>query len=109
MDKKGAVYRTKDTPESVKIITTEWKQPVVEIRPEFGFSMVWAGGIYNCLSVDLIRAWRIDAGVEIGIEAAFNDWLIGISGKYRITDNVKILAGRDFYGGRFYAGVQFSF
>lgn len=109
IDKKGRVFKTKDTSEEVKIVTTEWKRPVFEIKPKFEYSLVWAGALFNCVSLDLVRAWRIHAGVEIGIQAVFQDWLIGISGKYQVTDNMKILAGRDFYGSRFYAGIQFSF
>lgn len=109
IDKKGRVYKTKDTSDDVEIVTTQWRQPVFEIKPRFGYSLVWAGDLFNCVSLDLVRIWRIHAGVEIGVQAVFKDYLIGVSGKFRVTDNMKVLAGRDFYGSRFYAGVQFSF
>lgn len=109
VDKTGKVYKTNSTPEDVKIITTEWKRPVFEIKPRFAYALVWAGDLYNCLSLDLIRAWRIHAGIEIGTQAVLQDFLVGISGRYEITENMKLLAGRDFLGSRYYAGVQFSF
>ena len=109
VDKTGRIYKTKSTPEDIKIITTEWERPVFEIKSRFAYALVWAGDLYNCLSLDLVRIWRIHAGVEIGTQAVLQDFLIGLSGRFEITENMKLLAGRDFLGSQYYAGVQFSF
>jgi hypothetical protein len=109
MDTNGRVYKTKDTPESVRIEAVEWKRPVFEVKPKLAYSLVWAGNVFNCLSVDLLRIWRIHAGCDVGMDATFRSFLIGLAGRFEITENMKLLAGRDFLGSRYYAGVQFSF
>jgi hypothetical protein len=109
IDTKGRVYKTKDSPDSVRIEAVEWKRPVFEIEPKFAYSLIWAGNLFNCLSLDLMRIWRIHAGCDVGMDATFRSFLIGLAGRFEITENIKLLAGRDFLGKRFYAGVQFSF
>jgi len=117
VDRRGNVYKTINFPEGVNVEVVEWEPPVFQVAPRFGYSLVYSGELYHCLSVDLIRLWRLQIGCEIGIQLAkisVSDALVGASLKYRFgtielfgaEGDIRALLGWNFINQKPYLGVS---
>lgn len=87
VDKKGHIYKTKDSPKDVEINIVKWKPKLLEFRVRPGYSLAYSNGLYHCLSLDLMRIWEIYFGADIGLgvkEQHVRDFLFGMSAKGKI-------------------------
>jgi len=114
IDKKGDVYKTKDTPEDAKISVIKWKPKPMGLDLRFGYSLAFSDTAYHCLSLDYFYIKRFSLGSEIGISTE-QTWLVGLSLKYRFVTldfitggkaDASILGGWNFIANRIYAGVN---
>jgi len=123
IDKKGNVYKTKDTPEDVKITVTDWKPRPIQFDMSLGYTIALSEGkVYHCVAVDLITLYeRLSLGVDAGISpraGSIGDYLIGIAGRYRVLDlsfsksdhalSLSITGGYDLLHGKGYIGANAS-
>lgn len=122
IDKKGKIYRSKDTPKDVKIVVTEWKPKLINIGFSLGYTFVYKGKFYHCLSLDVLKIGRFHAGGEGGIHIANSShkgsWLLGLSGKYHFASfdfigglniTTSAVVGWDFISKGIYGGVNLKF
>lgn len=117
IDKDGKIYKSKDTPKDIKIEVTKWRPRLIDIKPRFGYSLVYQGQAYHCLTLDVLRIGKFYAGGEAGISMNNYDldgYLLGLSGKYHCLTfdffgGAKIYAfaalGYNFLDKKIYAGV----
>jgi len=117
-DKKSNFYTVAG--QEVKVTITEWKPKLIAPEFKFGYSLVASNKIYHCLSLDYIRVWRFYLGSEIGVGVKnryFDDYLIGLSLKYKIwelSDNknsylFSLTAGYNFLNSKPYIGINLKF
>ena len=116
IDKKGDVYLPKDAPADVKVSVVQWKPAFAALEFKFGTALVYSGAPHVCLSLDYFRVWRLYFGSEIGVSYKNNKvgYLIGLSGKLRLTDpssrvDVRVIGGWDFLGNKPYVGLGVRF
>ena len=115
IDKKGEVYKTKDFPEEIKPVVTEWRPPVFAVGMDFGFSLNYSGKTYFCLSVNVFNiSERIYFGGDIGMnveDVAIKNGLIGAAVRYRVWRGklAFLTGGWDFIGRKAYAGISILF
>jgi len=112
IDNKGDIHGGKEV-----II---YKPPIIGLALRPGYSYVYMGKPYHCLSLDLLRIGRVYIGPDIGVgEWNFQeDLLIGVSGKLKLADidilnfikaDFAILGGYDFNSKGMYFGVNVGF
>lgn len=116
IDKKGNVYRTKDTPDTVKIEVVEWKPKLISLDFNLGYSLVYNGETFHCLSLDVLRIWKLHFGGDIGIHTnfEFKEFLAGPSvgikfGEVKIfglKTELDLTFGKDFLNQKFYGGIS---
>ncbi len=99
IDKKGRVFKTKDTPDNVVIEITKWKEPFAAPEIQFGLALTYSQDAYAGLSVDLLRVWKLHLGSDLGISQD-RKFMVGLHVRYKI-----IAVGYDFLNGRAYVGV----
>lgn len=117
VDKKGKVYRSKDTPEDVKIRVTHWKPAFFGLQNKWGVGIIMdiPPDISFALSWDPIRIWKLHFGLDLGIRPAsahsFEDAWIGTSVKFRILskNNLFMLAGYNWTHDVPYIGIMMRF
>lgn len=119
IDKKGKIYRSKDTPQDIRIDVTRWQPKFLDFETKFGYALIFSKETYHCISIDLFRIWKVHIGPEVG---ALNSrwepkWFLGVSGKYRfggldlfgLKANFLALAGWSFTEKNFYGGLSLKF
>jgi len=112
IDKKGDVYKTKDFPEEIKPIVTEWRPPVFAFSTDFGFSLAYSGKTYFCLSINVFNiSERVYFGGDIGMnieDVAIKNGLLGVAVRYRIWKGkpVFLSGGWDFIDRQAYFGFS---
>lgn len=116
VDKKGKIYRSKDTPEDVKIEVTHWKPALFGLQNKWGIGIIMdiPPDLSFALSWDPIRIWKLHFGLDLGIkmeDQRIQEFWLGASVKYRIlkNNNLFILAG---YNGTHrvpYVGIMMRF
>jgi len=113
VDKKGKVYKSKDTPKDVEIKVTHWKPPFFGLQNKWGvgIAMDIPPDLSFILSWDTIRIWRLYFGVDLGTnftDYGFTDFWVGTSVKYKIlkNNNLFALAGYNWIEKVLYVGVS---
>lgn len=116
VDKKGKVYRSKDTPEDARIEVTHWKPALLGLQSKWGIGVAIdiPPDLSFTLSWDIIRIWRLHFGADLGGRLAdygFADFWIGTSVKYKIlkNNNLFALAGYNWINKTPYVGVMLRF
>jgi hypothetical protein len=115
IDKKGKVYKSKDTPEDVKIQVTEWKPALFGLQSKWGIGITMdiPPDLSVILSWDVIRAWKLHFGLDVGMtlaDQATEVWL-GVSVKFKIlkNNNLFMLVGYNVTQDVPYVGVSMRF
>ncbi len=85
IDKKGEVWKPLDAPKDIKVEVTKWKPSVLGLEFGLGAGVLYSKGMYGSVSLDLIRAWRIHLGGDIGA-APKKPVLFGVSARYHVGD-----------------------
>lgn len=116
VDKKGKVYRSKDTPEDAKIEVTHWKPALFGLQNEWGIGVIMniPPDLSFALSWDPIRIWKLHFGLDLG--AKFSNYgltkaWVGVSVKYRIlkNNNLFMLVGYNGIHRIPYMGIMMRF
>ena len=116
IDKKGKVYRSKDTPEDVEIKVTTWMPTLFGLQSKWGIGITMdiPPDLSFTLSWDTIRIWKLHLGVDLGVkledQGVAGIWL-GTSVKYKIlkNNNLFVLAGYNWTDKVPYIGVSLRF
>lgn len=112
IDKKGNIHKTRDFPEEVKPIITEWKPPFFAVNKSMGFSLAYSGRAYFCLSINIFNiSERLYFGGDIGVNIdriSVKDWLLGVVARYRIWKSkpVFMTGGWNFIKKEAYVGLS---
>lgn len=116
IDKKGNVYKAKDTPDNIKIEVVDWKPKLISLNFDLGYSFVYNGESFHCLSLDILRVWIFHFGGEIGthVNLEFKEFLAGPSVGVKIGEikflglktNIDLTFGKDFLNQKFYGGIN---
>jgi len=116
IDRKGKVYRSKDTPEDARIEVTEWKPALFGLQSKWGIGVTMdiPPDLSFALSWDTIRIWKLHFGVDVGVKFAsygFTDFWVGTSMKYKIlkNNNLFALVGYNWTDKAPYIGVSLRF
>ena len=116
IDKKGKVYRSKDTPEDVEIKVTTWKPALFGLQSSWGIGIAMdiPPDLSFILSWDTIGIWKLYFGVDLGAkltEYGLKDAWLGISVKYKIlrNNNLFALVGYNWMNKTPYVGVSLRF
>lgn len=116
VDKKGKVYRSKDTPKDTKIEVTHWKPALFGLQNEWGIGVIMKipPDLSFALSWDVIRIWKLHFGMDLGAKITnygLTDAWIGTSVKYRILpkNNLFALMGYNWTHKTPYVGIMIGF
>jgi len=117
IDKKGKIYKSKDTPKEVEIKVTTWKPRLFEVKPQVGFTgalTIYPLDLYPCLSLDILRIWKLYFGGDLGVKierGRFTDVFYGIAARYMILpkNNIFATAGWEFKHKTIYIGLTLRF
>lgn len=116
IDKKGKVYKSKDTPEDAKIQVTEWKPTLFGLQSKWGIGIAMdiPPDLSFILSWDTVRIWKLHLGVDVGGKLAsygVMDFWVGTSVKCKIlkNNNLFALAGYNWMEKTPYVGVSLRF
>lgn len=99
IDKKGRVFKTKDTPDNIIIEVTKWKEPLIAPELTLGLALTYSQDFYAGLSADLFRVWELHFGSDVGVSQDIK-FMVGLHMRYKI-----FTVGYDFLNGRAYMGV----
>ena len=112
IDKKGDIYKTRNFPEEVKPVVTEWKPSIFAIDKNMGFSLVYSGKAYFCLSINVFNiSERLYFGGDVGInidKMPIKDWLLGVTARYRVWKErpAFLMGGWNFIKKEAYVGLS---
>lgn len=116
IDKKGKIYKSKDTPGDIKIEVTEWKPALLGLQSKVGVGMVVGipPDLSFALSWDAIRIWKLHLGLDLGvkfIDYKLTDPWVGTSVKFKIlrNNNLFALAGYNWMDKTPYVGIMMRF
>jgi len=116
VDKKGRIYKSKDTPEDAKIEVTHWKPALLGLQSKWGIGVAMdiPPDLSFIVSWDVIRIWELHFGADLGVkleDQRLSEIWIGTSVKYRIlkNNNLFILAGYNWTQSVPYVGISMRF
>jgi len=99
IDKKGRVFKTKDTPNNIIIEVTKWKESFIAPELTFGLALTYSQDFYVGLSIDLFRVWELHLSSDLGISQD-KKFMAGLHMRYKI-----LLVGYDFLNSGVYIGA----
>jgi len=100
IDKKGDVWKTTNTPDNVRIVSTKWKKPLIAVGMKFGLTVAYSGVVFIGLSTDYLRIGEFYIGSDIAVDRTGKP-LVGLGVRFRIAK-----LGYDFLNQRAYMGIS---